>query len=267
MSALRRHPVIAFFVLAYLLSWSLLPLGGFLPAGPLLAAVVVIALTQGRPGFRRLGSRLIRWRVRWTCYALAVGVPLAVHALTIAANVGLGSGAPSLGQLSPVSGVLVVFAVRLVDPLDGPLGEEPGWRGFAQPALLQGRTPLRATVVMGVLVAGWHLPLWLLPQFGAGPVDVVSDSLGSFAVTFWYAWLLQRASGSVLLTLIAHAVEGSLQIELYWSDGPAATRTSALYAAVWCAVAVVLVVADRQAWWPQRVPATSRSRVGSVSTV
>ena len=61
----RRHPLLAFFVLTYLFTWSLVPFGSFLPAGPLLAAVVVIALTEGRPGFRRWWSRLIRWRVSW----------------------------------------------------------------------------------------------------------------------------------------------------------------------------------------------------------
>ena len=252
MSTLRRHPLIAYFALTYVLTWSLVPLGGFFTPGPLLAAVIVTAVTQGRPGFRRLWSRLVRWRVSWVWYVAAVGVPLGVHALTIAANLGLGAGAPSLAQLSPASAVLLVFALRLVNPLDGPLGEEPGWRGFAQPGLQRSRTPFRATVVLGVLVAGWHLPLWLLPEFGAGPTDIVSDSLGSFAITFWYAWLFNRANGSVLLTLVAHAVEGSLQIEQYWATGSAAERTTALYAAAWCAVAAVLVVADRNLWWPPR---------------
>lgn len=249
MPALSRHPLVLFFALSYLFTWSLVPVGGFFAPGPLLAAITVIALTQGRPGFRQLWSRLLRWRVRWVWYAVAIGIPLTVHALTIAANVALGAGAPSLVQLTPVSGVLLVFAVRLVNPLDGPLAEEPGWRGLAQPALQHGRTPIRATLVLGVLVAGWHLPLWLLPQFGAGPTDIVSDSLGSFAVTFWYAWLFNRANGSVLLTLIAHAVEGTLQTEGYWPAGPAAERTTALYAFVWCLVAIVLVLGDRKLWW------------------
>jgi membrane protease YdiL (CAAX protease family) len=250
MSALHRHPLVAFFALSYLLTWSLVPIGSFFAPGPLLAAVIVIALTHGRPGFRRLGSRLIRWRVSWIWYVAAVGVPLTVHALTVAANVALGADAPSLAQLSPVSGVLLVFAVRLVDPLDGPLAEEPGWRGFAQPGLQHGRTPFRATLVLAVLVAGWHLPLWVLPQFGSGPMDIISGSVGSFAVTFWYAWLFNRTGGSILMTLVAHAVEGSLQTDQYWTAGAAAQRTDILYAAVWCAVAVALVLADRKLWWP-----------------
>jgi membrane protease YdiL (CAAX protease family) len=252
MSAVRRHPVVTFFVLTYLLTWSLVPVGSFFTPGPLLAAVVVIALTQGRPGFRQLGARLVRWRVAPVWWATAVLVPLGVHALTIAANLGLGAGAPSLAQLSPVSGVLLVFAVRLVNPLDGPLGEEPGWRGFAQPALAQGRSPFRATLLLALLVAGWHLPLWLVPAFGAGPSDVVADSVGTVAVTFFYAWLLDRTGSSVLLTLVAHAVEGSLQTEQYWPTGPAADRSTGLYAAAWCVVALALLVLDRDRWWRAR---------------
>ena len=46
----------------------------------------------------------------------------------------LGDPAPGLAELT-WSGLLVVFAVRLVNPLDGALGEEPGFRGYALPLL------------------------------------------------------------------------------------------------------------------------------------
>jgi hypothetical protein len=99
--------------------------------GPLIAALIVIPLTQGWAGLRDLGSRMIRWRVRWYWYALAIGLPLAVFLFIVALNVAFGAPAPSLAQFSPWYAVIVVFAVRLVNPLDGPMGEEPGWRSFA----------------------------------------------------------------------------------------------------------------------------------------
>jgi uncharacterized protein len=61
----RRHPIIAFFVLSYALAWMLVPFGSFGAYGPLVAALVVVPITQGVAGLKKLGLRIIRWRVRW----------------------------------------------------------------------------------------------------------------------------------------------------------------------------------------------------------
>src|SRR5215213_4701601 len=245
MSAVRRHPLITFFVLAYALSWWPLPFGSFLALGPLVAALIVLAITEGWAGLQDLGSRMIRWRVGWIWYAVAIGLPLGVHLLTVALNVGLGAGAPLLAQFTPLFGIIVVFALRLVSPLDVPLGEEPGWRGFALPHLQADRSPLLATLILGVLVAGWHAPL-LLPQYGLRPLDL----LVTVAVTFWYTWLFNHTGGSVLMTIVAHATEGIIEPSEFWAAaaGAAAAQGGLIYDGVWCAVAIGLVVFDWQFW-------------------
>ena len=248
MSAIRRHPLVAFFVLTYLLSWWPVPFGGFIPAGPLVAALIVIPITQGLSGFKELGLRIIRWRVGWYWYALALGLPLAVHTITVALNIGIGAPAPSLAQLNPASGLILVFAVRLINPLDGPLGEEPGWRGFALPTLQTQHSPLLATLILAVLVTVWHLPLWVVPQFGASPNDILGDILGTLGVTVWYTWLFNHTGGSVLMTIVAHATEGTIQTEAFWKAGSAAARISLLYGAVWLVVAIGLIVFDLRLW-------------------
>src|SRR5215203_3222628 len=153
MSLVRWHPLISFFVLAFALSWGGWPLYAagvwpipFLAGGPFLAALIVVPLTRGRTGLRELGSRMIRWRVGWRWYAVALGLPLAVLLTTVALNLALGADAPSLAGVGSLSTVLLVFAVRLIDPMNGPMGEEPGWRGFALPGLQgSGRSPLLVT--------------------------------------------------------------------------------------------------------------------------
>jgi uncharacterized protein len=256
-SALRRHPLITFFVLSFVISWAFLPFEAvrFLPSGPLLAALIVAPLTLGWAGLRDLGSRIIRWRVSWHWYVLAIGLPLAVHLVNVALNVALGAPAPSLAQFSPWYAVLVVFAVRLVNPADGALGEEPGWRGFAQPRLQADRSPLLATLILALLVTVWHVPTFIL-EAGLQPSFILAGVVATVAVTFWYAWLFNRTGGSVLMTLIAHATEGSIQVGALWPTG-AAGRIILVYAAVWCVVAMGLVVLDWRFWrGPAPAPAT-----------
>ena len=76
MHVIRRHPLVTFFVLSYVLAWGALPWDSFWAFSPLLSALIVISIVDGVPGLRRLGSRLIRWRVAWWWYAVAIGVPV-----------------------------------------------------------------------------------------------------------------------------------------------------------------------------------------------
>jgi hypothetical protein len=255
-SVVKRHPIIAFFVLAYAISWGALPFEAvrFLPSGPFFAALIVIPIAYGWAGLKELGSRIIRWRVRWYWYTLALGLPLAVHLFAAVLNIPF-AGVPSLA-FSSVTTFLMLFAVRLVNPADGPLGEHPGWNGVALPGLQADRSPLLATMILAPLVAGWHLPLFFLEEGGLQPSVLVSGLVTTMAVTFWYTWLFNHTAGSILLLVMAHSVEGSIQFAQGW-----------IYMGVWLAVAIGLVVFDWKAWRaPAPIEATTQPSMPSRAT-
>jgi uncharacterized protein len=259
LSVVRRHPLITFFVLTYAIGWGCIPFWTFAAFSPLVAALIVIPLTQGVAGLKELGLRMIRWRVRWYWYAVAIGLPLAVVMVTAGLNVALGASAPSLAQFGSVITILTVFVVRLVNPGDGALGEEPGWRGFALPGLQgSGLSPLVSTLILGVLVSGWHVPILFLEEGGLQTPIVVGYLLGSVAVTFWYTWLFNHTGGSVLITLVSHATQGTITIGGFWSAGADFAQANLLFGIVASAVAIGLVVFDRKAWRsPAPPPATT----------
>ena len=72
--------------------------------------------------------------------------------------------------------------------------------------------------------------------------------MATIAVTFWYAWLFNHASGSALLTLIAHASEGAIETSTLWPASADTSRMSVFYTLVWCTVALGLLVFDRKFW-------------------
>ncbi len=57
MSLIRRHPVITFFVLACALSWGAIPWQSFFAPGVLVAALIIVSLTEGVAGLRAMGGR------------------------------------------------------------------------------------------------------------------------------------------------------------------------------------------------------------------
>lgn len=272
-AAVRRHPLTAFFVLAYLIGWlpwplyaaGLLPGTNFLPCAPLVAALVVAAVAHGRPGLRDLGSRLIRWRVPWYCYLAAVGLPLAVIFATAGVNVGLGGSGWTLSAL-PWSTLALVFAIRWINPLDGPLGEEPGWRGFALPRLQASRSPLASAMLLGVLVAGWHLPLIFSDE--GNPIGWVGIP-STFVITIVYCWLLNRSRGSVLLTMLFHVTQGTITVTTLGYAGADLNRMLWLGLGAWTVVALAVVLLDRPAWRtpsPEAVYPPAPRRTGRVLT-
>ena len=148
----------------------------------------------------------------------------------------LGAAAPGLGRLT-WSGLVTVFAVRLVNPMDGPLGEEPGFRGYALPLLQASRPPLLSAAILGVLVALWHLPLVLF-----GGLSMIGLPT-TFAITFLYVWLFNRTGGSVLLTLLFHNSQGTFTVASFGFAAAEAGRAELIYFLV-----VVLAVLATVCW-------------------
>ena len=256
LSVVKRHPIITFFVLTYAIGWGLIPFWTFQAGSPFIAALIVIPLTRGLSGLKELGLRMIRWRVRWYWYVVAIAVPLAVVGLTVGLNVALGASVPSLAGVGSVSTVLMMFAIRLINPGDGALGEEPGWRGVALPGLQSTLSPLVSTLILGVAVTVWHVPLLFLEEGLLRPSIIVGFLLGTIAVTFFYTWLFNHTRGSVLMTLISHAAQGTIQIGALWSAGADFAQAMLLNSIVLSVLAIGLVVFDREAW---RAPAPAEA--------
>jgi membrane protease YdiL (CAAX protease family) len=238
------HRLITFFVLAFVLAWwswplyqlDIWPRQAFNAVGALIAAIIVIAVADGRAGFRDLGRRIVRWRVPWYFYAFALLLPVAVRF-----GVALVNPAPTPDWAGLAWGSFaLMFLVRLVNPLDGPMAEEPSWRGFAVPRMQAARSPLGTAVILGVLVALWHLPL-------IGDTGVIGIA-ATFSITIVYVWLFNRTGGSVLLTLLFHNAQGFIRIGDLGYTGADLNRQEWLEFVAWSLVALALVVFDRAAW-------------------
>jgi membrane protease YdiL (CAAX protease family) len=247
MSAVRRHPLIVFFVLAYVFSWWPWPLyalglapGYIVGFGPFLAALVVLALTRGKIGILGLLKRMVRWRVGPVWYAAALLLPVGVALGATVLNVLLGAQPPSSAELGAWPSLIPTFFLLLLIPGIGGVWEEPGWRGYALPKLQAGRSALVASLILGVVWAFWHLPLM---AYGAVPwSDIAYVTVQSVV----YAWLFNNTGGSVLLVMLFHTMNNVISGGFFHAmfSGTDWVRQGWLLVALWCAAAVIVVIVN-----------------------
>lgn len=242
---IRRHPAAFFFFFAFLLSWYPWILwhlhvpkatGGINPLGPLVAALLVTALTSGRAGLKKLLGRYLPWRTSWRWYAVAVALPVLLVAVSGLLTVATGAPWPARTQFAAWPSLLPGFLFTFV--FVG-LGEETGWRGFAIPQLQTRYSPAVASAILAPLWALWHLPL-LGKEF---PPAVIPPFLVSVvAGTFLLTWLLNRAKGALLPMPLLHATVNTVGAAYVFTmfTGADLVRLWWIYAVVWSLAAAIL---------------------------
>jgi membrane protease YdiL (CAAX protease family) len=123
-------------------------------------------------------------------------------------------------------------------------GEEIGWRGYALPRLADRLGLSTGSVLLGIVWASWHLPLFFIP---------VADTLGqSFplyllqvtALSVAMGWLYWRTGGSLLLVMLLHAAVNNTK-DIVPSAVPGATNPFALSTSLvaWLTVALLWICA------------------------
>jgi len=202
--------IAAFFLLTFLITWSMfylairvvpenveilfIILGAF---GPFLAAVLVIWMSRGGTELRSWLRQIFRFRIPVLLYlAGAFFIPIGIGVFQYVLYLLLG-GESDFSQAMPW--YMCLFALIPTALLTGG-NEEPGWRGFALPALMEHFHPIVATVILGVIHGAWHLPL----------MDIYDTTFGWYLfnilpLTFVLNWFYLRWPQSIFPVMLFHA--------------------------------------------------------------
>lgn len=177
------------------MSIALFVAGGF---GPTLAGVILAIVSQGRAGFRRLISDLRRGRLgRW--YGLLL-LPLPVIVIAVAVTVSLGEAS---WELAAPAHLILLPTALLGGLVLGGL-EEIGWRGFLQPRLQDHMTALTGSVIVGLVWALWHGPLFFLESTSQASSSPFWFTVHAVALSVILTWIYNGTAGSLLLVVLFH---------------------------------------------------------------
>lgn len=180
--------------------------------GPMVAGIAFTHLTRDRRGRREYWARIFnpgRIPARW----VPVVVLLAPALMVLAALIDLATG----GNLSPYHkavepflskpAMLIPFALNIF--FVGPFPEEFGWRGYVLDRLQEKYSALKASVVLGVVWALWHLPLFFMQGTyqhiqGAGSVWFWLFMIGIVPLTVVFTWVFNNTRRSTLAIAFLH---------------------------------------------------------------
>jgi len=179
------------------LAGLLLLFGTFAPS---VVALWLTGRSEGRSGTRAMLRRLLEWRVGARWYVFAVGYMAAIKlAVALVHRVAVGTW-PPLGQE-----VWYAILASIVLTTVGQAGEEIGWRGYALPRLAARLGLARASVLLGVIWACWHLPLFFVPGISQTGQSFPMYLLMVPALSVAIAWLYGHTNGSLLLAMLMHS--------------------------------------------------------------
>ena len=213
----RKKPLVIFFALAYAIAWicwlplvlsrtglGLLPITVPIPYvivgtyAPLIAALLTQQLFNHDLKAFRLSTSWKR-----LVAGLIIGPLLIAFTFVFLTSLLMTRGSFAAWHWQAFNSYPLQIAYRHSILMAGPIGEEPGWRGYALPKLQASLGPTLASLVLGCLWFGWHLPLFLIPAWTSA--SMLTFALIVIGLSFLMTFGFNISGSSVIVAVIMHA--------------------------------------------------------------
>lgn len=188
--------------------------------GPTIAAFVVTAITEGKPGLKSLWKRF--WnrdiRIKWLIVIL-----LFFPALWFVGNLVYRT---LDAQPYPILDQPQLFFSAFIVALFNGLSEEFGWRGYVLPRFQAKWSALVSSIVLGIIWVSWHTQFFTGIVLNSLSGRVISQTnnwdwaLGMVIVSVFMTWIFNNTNGSILAAILFHALLNSSVVLFFCCNGP-----------------------------------------------
>jgi uncharacterized protein len=216
-SAKKDNSIIKFFLLVLMLSipfWILgfigpdttnifpinLPISALMTFCPLLAAVILIYRERKSQGVTELLKLVIDFKKirnkKWYIPIVFLMPAIAVLSYGYIKLTGVALPESKMTLLSTI----IFFFVYFI----GAIGEEVGWSGYAIDPLQNRYSALKASIILGVVWAIWHIIPW--SQTHQTTTWIVWQSIGTVFLRIIMVWLFNNTGKSVFAMVLFHTM-------------------------------------------------------------
>lgn len=224
---IKKHEILSFIVMVYICSWAVWGIlysscAGiisksihkehivvFVSLGSIMPSIISIVLTgfiYKKKGLKQLFIRLTKWRFNIVFYIFVLGYyPLIYYIIVLIYNT-MNNG--SKIRFGGTPHWILVSAIWILI-FGGPLGEEIGWRGFLLPRLQGKFSPFIASLVIGIIWACWHLPLFFIVGTVQNGTSFPLFVLSTLNLTLQITWVFNRTKGSLIFPILFHTASNT----------------------------------------------------------
>jgi hypothetical protein len=183
----------------FLAGWTM-PLSILAAFGPGIAAMACLRAFHVKGALRQYLRSLLDFRFGWTCWFAPILVLGTITALSWILPEFWGE--PRLPILLPSVSVFPLYLLLMI--LFGGGQEELGWRGYILEPMEARFGAWRGNLILGVLWAVWHLPLFFIAGTGQTYMNFAGFLLVTIGLAYIFAWVRQVSGKRPLAALIAH---------------------------------------------------------------
>ena len=237
----KNYPVITYCVLTFLITWglkyiySVIKTGSGIPAfnfsliaqfGPTIAALTLIAATEGVHGFQKIIKSLVNWRIGFWWISLAIffePLMFLIIAVLYLINYDISFFNEASLFISNIDSLIITFIVGL---LRWGFAEEIGWSGWMLPKLQKKMSPYTAAIVLAFVTTLWHINpdkfISELLVFREGTYlwgyysKAAEQLIISIPITLVTVYIYNNTKGSLLLMIMFHSASNS---SFFWIKG------------------------------------------------
>lgn len=174
-------------------------LGG---AGPAFGAFYSLRTLSGKGSIANYLKSLLDLRFGWKAWIIPV---IVLGGITFIAW-GLPElwGEPRINMLLPSIWVFPLFLLYAI-VVGGGL-EELGWRGYIMDKMEDRLGPWLGNLVLGVIWAVWHLPLFFIPGTTQSHMNFLAFMLNTTGISWFFAWVRRSSGNRTMAAIVAHGL-------------------------------------------------------------